>query len=179
MKRIFLGMVIGAFIATAMLVSVAVLAQDGIAAFVRPLIVDVRQVVPVVADVIVPLEDGTTITATVPLTLNVALQVSLSGVVSNSVEVVEETEPEVTISEPTPTISSDEPVIEGVHWTVAEVEHLAPEMDLGIHVNFETLGEFLLLHFELENTGRQPIGIDYGYDGDLRIELVDEQGRVC
>jgi len=106
MKRTILGVLIGMVLSAAVLVSVAVFAQDGIAAFVRPLIVDVQQVVPVLADVVVPLEDGTTVTATVPLTLNVALQVSLSGVVSESVDVVEETEPEVTIIEPTPNPST-------------------------------------------------------------------------
>jgi hypothetical protein len=97
MKRLFAGIMIGMFVATAILVSITVFARDGMAAFVRPLILDVKQVVPVLADVVVPLEDGTMVTATVPLTINVALQVSLSGVVSKSVKVVEETEPSVQI----------------------------------------------------------------------------------
>jgi len=100
MKRLFVGMVIGMVIATIVLVSITVFAQAGMAAFVRPLILDVKQVVPVLADVVVPLEDGTMVTATVPITINVALQVSLSGVVSESVEVVEETEPSIEVVQP-------------------------------------------------------------------------------
>jgi len=101
MKKLFIGVITGMIISTTMLVSIVAFAQDDIASFVRPLIVDVQQVVPVLADVVVSLNDGTTVTATVPLTINVALQVSLSGVVSNSVQIVEETESVVTIIEPT------------------------------------------------------------------------------
>jgi hypothetical protein len=101
MKQLLTGVIIGIVISTTMLVSIGVFAQDGIAAFVRPLIVDIQQIVPILADVVVPLDDGTTVTATVPLTVNVTLQVSLSGVVSDSIQVVEETEPAVTIIEPT------------------------------------------------------------------------------
>jgi hypothetical protein len=97
MKRVFSGFVLGVVLTTSLLLSVVAFAQEEILSLVRPLVVDVRQTVPIVADVIVPLEDGERVTATVPLTLDIALQIGVTGVVAESVEVVEETEPEVTV----------------------------------------------------------------------------------
>lgn len=177
MKRLFAGIIIGIVIAAIVLVSVTVFAQDGIAAFVRPLIVDIKQVVPVLADVVVPLEDGTMVTATVPLTINVALQVSLSGVVSDSVKVVEETEPVVITKTPVevqPT--ANDSTINGVQWTIESIDRLGTKMDLGAQDNlkFETRGEFVIVHIVLENVSDKPVPL---YT-DFNVELVDESDRA-
>jgi len=126
MKGLVLGILTGIVLTTTIFISIAAFAQDGVAAFVRPLVVDVQQVVPIVADVILPLDNGTTVTATVPLTVNIALQVSLSGVVSNSVKIQEETEPTVEITEALPSehqstsVSQDEKLIyDKLSWTVS------------------------------------------------------------
>ncbi len=46
---------------------------------VHPFVVDVNQIVPVMADVLVPLDDGTTVTTTIPLTVQISLQISVDG----------------------------------------------------------------------------------------------------
>jgi len=177
MKRTFFSMMIGAVMATAILVSVAVFAQNGIAAFVRPLIVDVQQVVPVLADVVVPLGDGTTVTVTVPLTINVALQVSLSGVISESVQVVEETEPVIVTKKPEGVQSTENNlIINGVQWTIENVERLGTKMDLGVQdsLKFETRGEFVIIHVVLENVIDKPVQLYI----DFNVELVDDSERA-
>lgn len=83
--------------------------------------VQISQEIPIVADLLVPTEDGETITATVPLTMSVNLQVSLSGATVTSVQAVVEPTPastEVTTESPTTTPASNmtsigEPVTTG------------------------------------------------------------------
>lgn len=77
MKWLF-PFIIGFVLAAGLLWSVTLFAQDGTLQLVRPLVVDIHQAVPVVADVVVPLDSGEVITKTLPLTLHVSLQISVA-----------------------------------------------------------------------------------------------------
>jgi hypothetical protein len=180
MKRLLAGFVLGVVLTLGLLLSVVALAQDEILSLVQPLVVDVRQTVPIVADVVVPLEDGESVTATVPLTLDIALQVAVSGVVSELVEVVEETEPEVSLATPTPAIAEGEPVVYDLLWQVEEVEDLGQNLSMGDadYLQFETSGKFLLLHLLLENVGTEPRNVGEVSYRDLQTQLIDNQDRT-
>ena len=78
-----------------------VLAQTDLIGLVRPMIVNVRQEIPILADVAVDIGDGEVVTASVPLTVEVALQVSIAGV-SGEAMVVGESEPVVEVAQPEP-----------------------------------------------------------------------------
>lgn len=58
MKRMLYSFATGVILTAGVLLSLVAFAQDSLLGFVRPLVVDIRQAVPVVADVVVPLEDG-------------------------------------------------------------------------------------------------------------------------
>lgn len=93
-----------AIISGALLVGVVfgVAAQGGLTGYFAPFVVDIEQQVPVEVSVAVPMEGGDSITATVPMTVNVALRVSVEGPNVVWAEPIGETEPEVTISEGQP-----------------------------------------------------------------------------
>jgi len=93
-----------AIISGALLLGVVfgVAAQSGLTGYFAPFIVDIEQQVPVEVSVAVPVEGGASITATVPMTVNVALRVSVEGPNVVWAEPLGETEPEVTISEGQP-----------------------------------------------------------------------------
>jgi len=61
-------------------------------AYLHSQVINVSQSVPVLADVVVPLADGAIVTATVPITVNVDMQGRLSGIVSDSVQILQEPE---------------------------------------------------------------------------------------
>ncbi len=61
-------------------VVVGAIAQDGVlAGLVQPLVVDIEQVVPAEVMVAVPVSEGEFVTVTTPITVNVALRVSIDG----------------------------------------------------------------------------------------------------
>lgn len=186
MKGLVLGILTGIVLTTTIFISIAAFAQDGVAAFVRPLVVDVQQVVPIVADVILPLDNGTTVTATVPLTVNIALQVSLSGVVSNSVKIQEETEPTVEITEALPSehqstsVSQDEKLIyDKLSWTVDTAENMGQEYDNpdDFFKALSTKASFIVVNFTVENIGDTPKNAEFGQFNDYSIVLQDGKGR--
>ena len=59
--------------------------------------VQISQEIPIVADLLVPTEGGETITTTVPLTIGVNLQVSLSGATVTNIETVAKPTPAPTV----------------------------------------------------------------------------------
>lgn len=102
MKRIAI-----ALFAALILISVMVLyafAQDEVERFFSPIAIDVTQQVPTEVTIAVPLEDGSTYTTTLPLTLTVDLRVEVTG--AEVVDLaVNESRPEVLIE---PISSGDE-----------------------------------------------------------------------
>lgn len=92
MKSAF-SFVAGLAAGVGLLSAVGLFAQDNPLSLMQPLVIDIRQAVPVVADV--AFTDGdSVITETLPLTVNVALQVSIAGPLA--ITVTSETTPTVT-----------------------------------------------------------------------------------
>jgi len=186
MKKTFFSVFFGVVISAAIFVSAIVFAQDKITALVQPLIVDIQHSVPVLAEVVVPLKDGTTVTATVPLTINVALQVSLSGIVSDSVEVVEKIEPAVVVSELAlvskqggSVVQEEELIYDELRWTVDSAEN-AGQGDDSPDSKFEkreTKGMFIIVSFTVENVSNNPKRLRFDWLGPYTISLRDGKDR--
>lgn len=85
--------VAGALVAAGLLSAAALFAQGNPLSLTQPLIINIAQSVPVVADVALDTDDGV-ITTTLPLTVDVALKIAISGPLS--VTVTGETTPTVT-----------------------------------------------------------------------------------
>lgn len=119
------------------------LAQDsGLIGHFVPFVVDIEQAVPVTVSVPVVLEGGETMTATVPLTVSVALQVRVSSV--NSVILSSGTTPTVAIA----TGETDTPPIQYVVLKNEADTRLSPVIIEGIH---DDIGNFML-HIELKSS---------------------------
>jgi hypothetical protein len=74
------SLMLAAAIVIALLLAAGALAQDGLlAGLVQPLVVNIEQQVPVDVTLSLPLDDGTIVTATAPLTVGIALQVNIDG----------------------------------------------------------------------------------------------------
>ena len=114
--------------------SMVALGQGDIVAEIRPTVINIKQSVPVLADIQIPTDDGF-VQATVPITVDLSLQVSLSGPITISVEPIA---PSIEVSEPTPqpmtgsqlidalgipyTVSMDGEGLEITEWTVFTVQ---------------------------------------------------------
>lgn len=109
--------------------SAVTVGQSQKANFIEPLIVDVRQEVPVLANVLVPLEDGHSITTTVPITVQLSLQVSIDGLAEPAI--VTQSPLEIDVLKPKSTagkliddlgipysLSIDSSALEITEWTV-------------------------------------------------------------
>jgi len=78
MRRLFFMFVLGTAI-TAVFFAFVTFAQEQVTASPNSLIVDIRQTVPVTAAVAVPIDNGTHITTMLPLTIELAGQISIVG----------------------------------------------------------------------------------------------------
>ena len=64
----------------ALVLSAGALAQDGLlVGLVQPQVVNIEQQVPVAVTLVLPMEDGTVVTTTAPITVGIALQVKIDG----------------------------------------------------------------------------------------------------
>lgn len=116
----------GALVTAGLLSAVALFAQDNPLSLGRPFVIDISQAVPVVADVALDTDDGV-ITATLPLTVDVALKIAISGPLS--VTVTGETSPLIAVEQPVVgeeqtddlglayTIAIDSPDLTVTEWT--------------------------------------------------------------
>lgn len=95
--KIITAFVVGFIVAAALLSAVALFAQDNPLSLLRPLVIDINQSVPIMADVALETDEGL-ITATLPLTIGVALKVSITGPLS--VTMSEATTPTVVVTQP-------------------------------------------------------------------------------
>jgi hypothetical protein len=144
-------------------------------------VIDIRQAVPILAEI-----GG----ATVPITVDIALQVSLSGPVTASVEAV--ATPVVEAMEPTsqPDIIDEEDnlgviVLDDVQWRLIEMIDKGQTFDYMEEKSSDyhetTKAKFGVLHFEVKNDGRVPVDlVDYLDDayGDYELALIDRKERI-
>lgn len=94
---------LGVAVVVALLLTVAVAAQTGAGRLAQPLLVDVLQDVPTEVTLLVPLDGGEMVTVTTPLTVHVALQVSIDGAQVAAVKPLPAEAPAVTVATATPT----------------------------------------------------------------------------
>lgn len=183
MQRLVMGLVLGVVLTTAILVAVTVTAQGANKlALDRSLVVDVQQAVPVLADVVVPLADGTTVNASVPLTLQVALQIAVDGAVSQSVQATQN-KPALIAAAPAapanPAIVQQTPWVHaGLQWRVQSAESVGAVYDdpLDHLPALRTENSFLVVQLAVENLGAASQEVDYD-DDELNILLRDSAGR--
>lgn len=141
MKSI-LSFVVGFVLAVALLSSVALFAKDNpLTALLHPIVIDIHQQAPVTASVLVPGAEGNMITATVPLTVNVALQVSVAGIFSPTV--TGQSEPAVSVSVPAPVAPAADELLDaaGIPYSL--------ELPVGIELLNVQSGEVGMGSFQL------------------------------
>ena len=97
MKKSYVVMIVAMLLFVG-LFTVAIAQDSALAGLVQPLVIDVEQQVPTEVMVAVPVEDGEFVTVTTPITVNVALRVSIDGPEVVTVEPQPDGEARVTIS---------------------------------------------------------------------------------
>jgi len=174
-----------AIISGALLIGVVfgVAAQSELTGYFAPFVVDIEQQVPVEVSVAVPVEGGDSFTATVPMTVNVALRVSVEGPNVVSVEPLEETEPEVAIATatPQPASSASQATLPGTYgigdaFSLGDVTVTvnSAEMVEGGSFNTPDPGmKFLAVDISMENKGNEAIGV-----GRFMPKLKDSTGQL-
>ena len=152
----------GFVVAFALLASLTVLGQADLIGRIRPAVIDIQQSVPVLAEI-----DG----ATVPITVDVALQVSLSGPITASVQPA--APPEIRIGELKAAADNDGPMIDtnGLPYTLEnsagmEEIHLSSKVWLD---SFSLIGEFT------NPVGARPFE---SFDVQITATLYDEGDNV-
>lgn len=150
--------------------------QDALSAQFQPFVIDIQQRVPASVSIPVAAPDGTIVTATVPLTVNVQMKISVDGPQQARVEVERAPAPSIAIATATPPPSGapeigDAVLVGSLRWHVLEAE--ARGQTIRAEDNFSgpktTAGKFIWVRFVVENVGTEPL--DYGTP-----ELVDGQG---
>lgn len=159
----------------------AVLAQTNtLIGFAKPLILDINQIIPITADVVV--SDG--VTATVPLTVEVSLRVSVSGAISNTV-VVQKTEPKIAMVVPTPRPLTDgTTVLDTFEYSIIQLVNHGTTYDdpEDTYKEQSADGDLLEVQFTVENleTSQKNIRLNGGLwssDTPFGILVVDNFGR--
>lgn len=145
-----------------------------------PVLVDIKQIVPV--ETTVELSNG--ITHTLPLTMMVNLQIQLDGPNLITTTFITPTEPiSVTVRDLNEVAEDATPPVQeinGVEWSITELERLGQNMKLRNQagLDFDTRGEFLMFHFELKNVTDEPIEMGGNNDfADVSIQLIDAKNR--
>ena len=134
MKKIFISTLIATLFSTSLIFVVLAQTNSPLLSRIAPIIIDIQQDVPITAEILVPV-DGEYITATVPMTLGVALRVNLSSALTTTIDVITPTQ-DVNINVATP-----EPFVE------SNSELTAPKDD-----GFYTVGEEIAVgKWESEN----------------------------
>jgi hypothetical protein len=141
------------------------------------------------ADVVVPLGDGQSVTTTVPLTLDIALQIAVSGTVSESMQIARSgnaADAAVTVSTATQATAQSGYVVnqaqalvyDGLQWTVKSAQNAGSAYDDPNDQRgaLTTENSFLVVHVSVENPGAVSKEVDYD-DDELRITLRDGAGR--
>lgn len=177
----------GVVLTASLFLAFAVFAKDGTLATVRPVVVDIQQTVPVLADVVVPLANGERVTTTVPLTVAVNLQVTVSGPISKTV--VAKAKPKVSVAVPTPKAPSEQvPVTQDVEllydqmrWTVTAWRDWGHEYKPdpnGGGYSFTSANRLIAVYFAVENMSDAPRDTRYGPGEPYDISLKDDKDRT-
>lgn len=182
MRRVMFWVGIGFVLV--MVVALPVLAQSDLAGLVRPMIVNVRQEIPVLADVVVDIGGGEVVTASVPLTVEVALQVSITGVVSESL-VVGKSKPVIEVTQPDPqSVKPKEKSANGLEnqfgigetFTMGDLQVTVNGIEYaeGNQISKPDKGEtFVVVDVSYENTGSESLNAP-----SLSIRLKDSTGQL-
>lgn len=141
--------------------------EGGMNGMIQPIVIDIDQMVPSEVTMVVDIGDGEFVTVTTPITVNVALRVSIVG-------------PDVVTVEPLP--DDGVAMLGGVAWSVVSSENAGDIYDEDD--NFRAIesngGDLLVVVFSAENMGADPVDLILGdYQdtiGDVR--LVDDAGRT-
>lgn len=158
----------------ALVLGATALGQGGqLAGLVQPQVVSIEQLVPVDVTLAVPLDDGSVVTATAPITVGISLQVKIDGAGVVSVA-ASKAEPETVTTEaaaepPAADAGADFVDGSGVPYTV--------ETDLPVSVTsvtssamLETMGSIV---GEVRNDGDEELGTL-----QLSVRLYDADGKV-
>lgn len=159
---------VGFAVAAALFGGGALLAQTGNPLLaLKPLVIDVRQAVPVVAEVALPI-DGEMITATLPMTVDVNMQVSIRGGQVYTVTAASEAPPvEIAVS----TVTTGEVVtLDDIEWTLIGAENLGDALQWLLQ-DVTTDGRFIAVTYEVRNNTDDPISL-------RDLSLVDSEGRL-
>jgi len=161
--------VIGSALTIALLSAYTLFAQDS-PAQLRPIIVNIQQSVPVMADVAVPY-DGQVITATVPLTVDVSLQVSLRGETVALTAITPTTPASVALVTPAAVPAGELIVLGDAEWALLGAEDLGQTLpETGYYEQLDTDGRFVAVTFELRNLADESVYFD-------SVNLVDSDDR--
>lgn len=186
MQRLLTGICLGIAMTVAILLAIVAVAQESDKLVLgRPLAVDLRQSVPVMADVVVPLDNNTSVTATVPLTLEIALQIAVSGSVNHSVQ-VSKNSAAVAVAPALPavpqkpvSVNQTQPLLyDGLQWWVKSAANIGNVYDDPHDQRAALLTEnaFLAVQLAVENLGHSTKEVDYD-DDEWSIMLRDGAGR--
>lgn len=148
--------------------------------FARSLILSINQDLPLTVDVVVPSSDGSSITRTLPLNLNVALEVSIDGIVSNTLH-ADAPKGSVEISTPTPrkanSSAGDQNVYQiGETFVMGDLEVTVNgvEKSEGDKFNKPQKGEnFIAVDVSYLNTGTESKNLP-----SLNVKLKDSTGQL-
>lgn len=168
-RATFSPFAVGFAVAAALFGGGALLAQTGNPLVaLKPIVIDIRQAVPVVAEVALPI-DGEMITATLPMTVDVNMQVSIRGGQVYTVTAASEAPPaEVAVS----TVTTGEVVtLDGIEWTVIGAKEHGDTLQRSGFQDIVTDGKFIAIGYEVKNTTDDPISL-------RDISLVDAEGRL-
>lgn len=175
MKRVFGVLVVVLLLGLA---GIAVAQTEGGAGLVRPLVVSIEQAVPVELTLAVAQGDGAVVTMTAPITVAVGLRIRIDGDQVVAVAPVENAASPVVAVEAAPVMApaSGEGFQSGdFRWSVVGAENAGTTFDLpdDMYKALETTGTFIVVEFEVENTGKAPAGIG----SDMQIYLKDDAER--
>lgn len=144
-----------------------VAAQNDFTTLFSPFVVDIEQSAPVEVSVIVPMESGEIITATVPMTVSIALRVSVEGPNMATVNLLDKADPVVSINEAE--IESQLVDASGTPYVVEAPESLTV---LQAQSTKDRYGNYVIIG-EVENTGNSAIKY-----GKAIVTLYDAQGQI-
>lgn len=148
----------------------AIAQEGGMSGMIQPIVIDIDQVVPSEVTMAVDIGDGEFVTVTTPITVNVALRVSIVG-------------PDVVTVEPLPADGAGEiAMLGGVAWSVVSSENAGEIYDEDD--NFKAIesngGDLLVVVFSAENMSNDPVDLILGdyQDSIGDVRLVDDAGRT-
>lgn len=164
--------VVAAVVLALVLVATALGQSGQLAGLVQPQVVSIEQLVPVDVTLAVPLDDGSVVTATAPITVGISLQVKIDGAGVVSVA-AGEAEPETVTTQAPPAADSGV----GADFVDGSGVPYSVETDLPVSVTsvtsdamLETMGSIV---GELRNDGDKELGTL-----QLSVRLYDADGKV-